>query len=137
MTSLILQRATRFLLPLMLLLSIFLLVRGHNEPGGGFTGGLVAAAAFALYALAYDVPAARAVLRFDPRSLIGGGLSIALFSGLWAWFFGEAFLTSQWSTVASPIFGEIEVGTPLFFDLGVYLVVIGVTLIIIFTLAEE
>jgi len=75
--SLILSTATRLLLPLLLMFSIFLLLRGHNEPGGGFVGGLVAAAAFALHAIAYSVAATRRLLIIDPRALIGTGLLIA------------------------------------------------------------
>jgi multicomponent Na+:H+ antiporter subunit B len=73
MNSLILGTATRFLMPLMLLFSIFLLLRGHNMPGGGFAGGLVAAAAFALYSIAASVGTTRKALRFEPQNFIGVG----------------------------------------------------------------
>jgi len=135
MTSLILSTATRYLLPLLLLFSIFLLLRGHNEPGGGFAGGLVAAAAFALYAIAHNVADARRVLRIDPRLLVGLGLLTALSSGLIGLLAGYPFMTGLWSTRSLPVLGKV--GTPLLFDLGVYLVVIGITLLIIFSLAEE
>jgi multicomponent Na+:H+ antiporter subunit B len=137
MFSMVLRTATRYLLPLMLLFSIFLLLRGHNEPGGGFIAGLVAAAAFALYALANDVGQARSILQYNPMTLIGGGLLLALLSGLWPWLSGEPFLTGQWGKFDIPTVGKLELGTPLFFDIGVYLVVIGVALMILFTLAEE
>ncbi len=71
--SLILSTATRYLLPLLLLFSLFLLLRGHNEPGGGFVGGLVAVAAFALYALAAGTQEARSLLRVDTRTLMAVG----------------------------------------------------------------
>jgi multicomponent Na+:H+ antiporter subunit B len=74
MTSLILSTAARYLLPLLLLFSLFILVRGHNEPGGGFIGGLIAAAAFALNAIAFDAGTTRRTLRLDPRMLIPIGL---------------------------------------------------------------
>lgn len=136
MTSLILTTATRYLMPVLLLFSLFLLVRGHNDPGGGFTGGLVAASAFALYAIAFDVSDARQLLQVEPRLLIGIGLFMALSSGLIAPLFtGEPFLTGKWSGLALPTVGEL--GTPLLFDTGVYLVVVGITLLIIFSLAEE
>lgn len=134
MTSLILSTATRYILPLLLLFSVFLLLRGHNEPGGGFVGGLVAAAAFALYAIAYDVATARQVLGIDPRTLIGLGLLVALCSGIAGLATGQPFMTGLWSEYAVPILGKV--GTPLLFDIGVYLVVIGVMLTIIFALAE-
>ena len=75
MTSSILRTATRFLMPLLLLFALFLLLRGHNEPGGGFVGGLVVAAAFVLYAIAYGVAAGRRALLVDPSTLLGAGCS--------------------------------------------------------------
>jgi multicomponent Na+:H+ antiporter subunit B len=139
MTSLILRTATRFMLPLLLLFSVFLLVRGHNEPGGGFTGGLVAAAAVALYALAFGVPAARHALPVDPRALTGLGLLVAIGSGVPALLWGRPFLTHKefWGEVVLPGAGKLDLGTPLLFDLGVYLVVLSVALTIILPLAEE
>lgn len=135
MTSLIFSTATRYMLPLLLLFSIFLLLRGHNEPGGGFVGGLVAAAAFALYAFAFNVENARQALRVDPRVLIGVGLLIAVGSGTVSLFGSLPFMTGQWSEQPIPILGKL--GTPVLFDVGVYLVVVGVTLTIIFALAES
>lgn len=135
MTSLILSTAARYLLPLLLLFSIFLLLRGHNEPGGGFVGGLVAAAAFSLYALAYDVATARRAMLVGPRNLIGLGLLVAVSSGLLALTTRQPFMTGLWSIRELPVLGKV--GTPLLFDTGVYMVVLGVMLTIIFSLAEE
>ena len=135
MTSLILSTATRYILPLMLLFSIYLLLRGHNEPGGGFVGGLVAASSFALYALAYNVDQARAALRIDPRKLIGVGLLIIIVSGILSLLSGLPFMTGLWLNEPLPVLGKV--GTPVLFDSGVYLTVIGVTLTIIFSLAES
>ncbi len=132
MKSIILQTATRFLMPMILLYSAFLLLRGHHLPGGGFVGGLMAAAAFALYALAFDPGEARQLLRAEPRSLIGVGLLTALGSGCVALLYGDPFLTGQWRWV-----GVVKVGTPLVFDLGVYLVVLGATLAMVLTMAER
>jgi multicomponent Na+:H+ antiporter subunit B len=136
-TSLILSTATRLLLPLFLLFSIFILLRGHNEPGGGFVGGLIAAAAFALHAIAYDVEKTRTLLAIDTRSLIVLGLLLAMSSGMISLFMGEPFFTGQWVKISFWSIGELDLGTPLFFDIGVYLTVIGVTLTIILSLAEE
>lgn len=136
MTSLILKTTTRFLMPFLLLFSVFLFLRGHNEPGGGFTGGLVAAAAFALYSIAFGAAEARQVLRVEPRQLMGVGLLAALSSGVIALVNGQAFLTGLWGYIRLPGLGRVEIGTPALFDLGVYLVVMGVTLTIIFTLEE-
>jgi multicomponent Na+:H+ antiporter subunit B len=136
-SSLILQTATRLILTLLLLFSIFLLLRGHNEPGGGFVAGLVASGAFVLYAIAYDVKSARQALRFEPHLFIGAGLLLAITSGLAGLFTHEPFLTGQWVSWKIGGADAIKLGTPLLFDIGVYVVVIGVTLGIIFTLMEE
>ena len=127
----IFRTAARLLMPLLLLFSVFLLVRGHNQPGGGFVGGLIAAAAFALYAIAFGVQRARRALVVRPLTLLGAGLLIALVSGLPAVLRGRPFLAALWTS------GPIAVGTPALFDVGVFLVVAGVVLMMIFTLAEE
>lgn len=137
MNSLILRTAARFLLPLLLLFSIFLLLRGHNMPGGGFVGGLVAASALVLYAISYDVAASRRVLIIEPHTLIGSGLLISAASGVVALFAGEPYLSGRWAEPVLPFLGAVHLGTPLIFDVGVYLVVLGVTVLIIFPLTEE
>lgn len=137
MTSLILRTATLYMQPILVMFSLFLLMRGHNEPGGGFTGGLVAAAAFSLYAFAYGVPEARRRLRVDPHVLIGLGLLLAVSSAAASLLMERPFMTGAWMEVHLPGFGALHVGTPVFFDIGVYLDVIGVTILIIFSLAEE
>ena len=135
MLSLILATAARYLLPLFLLLSVHLLLRGHNEPGGGFVGGLVASAAFALYTLNAGIEKAKNIIRLDSKILISVGLIIAAGSGSFSLFFGKPFMTGMWLKENLPVIGKV--GTPFLFDLGVYFVVIGVTLTIIFSLAEE
>jgi multicomponent Na+:H+ antiporter subunit B len=134
---LILPTAARLLLPLLLLFSVFLLLRGHNSPGGGFAAGLVAAAAFALYAIATDAPTARRALGVTPRSLLGAGLLVALAAGLVPVLIGRPFLTGLWGSLPVAGMGRVDLGTPLLFDLGVYLVVIGMTLTIVLALVEE
>ncbi len=136
MDSLILRSAARLLLPLLLLFSVFLLLRGHNEPGGGFSGGLVAAAAFALLTIATDVPTTRRTLRMSPRVFIGAGLLVAIASGAIGLIGGGAFLTGLWAEVPLTGGAKLAVGTPLLFDIGVYLVVIGVVLTIVLSLME-
>ena len=135
MTSSILQTATRLLMPLLLLFAVFLLLRGHNQPGGGFVGGLLVAASFVLYSIAFGVDAARRALLVRPSTLLGVGLLAAFVSGLPAVVAGHAFMTALWTTVAVGSM-VIAVGTPLVFDVGVFLAVIGVVLTIVFTLAE-
>jgi len=131
----ILRSGARFLVPLMLLFSVFLLVRGHNEPGGGFVGGLVAATAFALVLLAEGLPAARGLLRIDPLALVAAGQSVALLSGVPPLLRDQPFMTGRWLGVPLPVVGKI--GSPVVFDVGVYLVVLGIVLAILFALAEE
>lgn len=137
MSSLILQTATRYLLPLLVLFSIFLLIRGHHEPGGGFIGGLVAASAVGLCALAFDAPTARRMMIAEPHHLAGLGLLTALASGIPGLLEGAPYLTAVWASTDVPGIGHLEVGTPLLFDVGVYFTVVGVVLAILLTLAEE
>ncbi|MFO8004060.1 Na+/H+ antiporter subunit B [Thioalkalivibrio sp.] len=136
MQSLILRTAGHFLLPLLLLFSLFLLFRGHNEPGGGFIAGLVAAAAVVLYLFSMDIDAARRVLRVDPRSLLGSGMLLAVLSGVPGVFRGQPFFTAQWWEITLPGLGMVKLSSVLLFDIGVYLVVIGAVLTIMLTLAE-
>lgn len=135
MTSSILQTAARLLMPLLLLFAVFLLLRGHNQPGGGFVGGLVVAASFVLYSIAFGVGAARRAFPVRPSRLLGIGLLVALVSGLPGVAAGQPFMTAIWTTVGGGS-TALDVGTPLLFDVGVFLAVIGVVLTIVFTLAE-
>ncbi len=137
MHSLILKIATRKLLPLLLIYSIIILLRGHNAPGGGFIGGLLAAASYILYALAFGVEQARQKVRLDPRTFIGIGLLCALLSGVPSFFKDMPFTTVEYATLKLPVLGKIGISTPLLFDIGVFFVVIGVLLTIVFTLIEE
>lgn len=135
MKSIILNTTNRAIMGILLVFSVFLLLRGHNLPGGGFSGGLVAASAFALHALACGVPSARRMLFFDPRTLIGIGLAIALLSGAPALLDHLPYLTGLWDQTPLPVIGKL--GTPLVFDAGVYFVVLGVVLLMVFALAGE
>jgi multicomponent Na+:H+ antiporter subunit B len=135
MTSSILQTAARVLMPLLLLFAVFLLLRGHNQPGGGFVGGLVVAASFVLYSIAFGVDAARRALLVDPATLLGSGLLVAFVSGLPGLLTGRPFMSAVWTTMDIGA-TAIHAGTPLVFDVGVFLAVIGVVLTIVFTLTE-
>lgn len=135
MTSVILRAAAVLMSPLIGVLSIFMLLRGHNEPGGGFIGGLLMALAFVVGLLAHDVRAARALLRVDPRTLIGIGLLAAMLSGVPALAGGLPFMTGLWWPDAIPGVGKVS--TVLLFDVGVLVVVWGMALLIMFTLSEE
>ena len=137
MISLILRTISRYYLPLLLMFSFFLCLRGHNAPGGGFIGGLVASTGWVLYAIAFDASAARRVLRIEPQWLIICGLLVALGSGGIGMVSTAPFLTAAWTDVSIPGVGRVHIGTPLLFDLGVYLLVIGATLTIILAMNEE
>ncbi len=142
MNSIILIAATRLIFPLLLMFSVIVTLNGHNLPGGGFVGGLMAAAAFALHSMAFDSTATRRLLRVSPMSLIGVGLAFALISALislCAPAFGGpdyAFMTAMWASFEAPGIGPLKVGTPLLFDFGVYFTVLGVTLVMVLTLEE-
>lgn len=135
MNSVILSTVSRLITALLLMFSVFLLIRGHNLPGGGFVGGLVAASAFVLQMLAEGPRSARRLLAIDPAKLIGIGLAVAAASGIPAFFHGTAFLTGYWGKTVWPVLGKL--GTPLVFDTGVYITVVGVACLIVFSLGEE
>lgn len=137
MNSIMFRTAAGILKPLMLLFSVFLFLRGHNAPGGGFVAGLVAASGFCMDAFAYGAASARRSLGVAPRVLIALGLLIAIGSGIPGMGYEQAFLTGLWGSVHLPLFGVVKLGTPLFFDAGVFLVVLGVTLMFLLTLLEE
>lgn len=133
--TLILHTASLFLLPLQLLFSIFLLLRGHDEPGGGFIAGLVAAGAFVLYLFAHGVTSTRKIMRADPRDLLGLGLMLGALATLPALLIGEPFFTAQW--LSFYVFeAQIKLSTVLLFDTGVYLAVLGTILTIVVSLTE-
>jgi multicomponent Na+:H+ antiporter subunit B len=123
-------------MPLLLLFAVFLLLRGHNAPGGGFAAGLVVAAAFVLYAAAYGVDASRRALLVDSTTLLSAGLLVALGSSLFGVAGGRPFMGAVWGEVGSGTV-HLAVGTPLVFDVGVFLAVVGVVLTIVFALAED
>lgn len=134
MRTIILKTASSYLLPVLLLFSIFILLRGHYLPGGGFVGGLIASIAFVLHAFSNGLSNTKTLLKFHPGFLMPLGLAVAFLSGMAPLLFNLPFMTGLWSPEVFPVLGSI--GSALFFDIGVYLVVIGVTLTIIFTIAD-
>ena len=121
----------RLLLPLALLVSVFILLRGHNLPGGGFIAGLITAVALILQYLANGVTWTQARLSENMHPVIGLGLLIATTTGLGSWLFGYPFLTSTFGHFTLPLLGEITLASATAFDFGVYLVVVGATLLIL------
>lgn len=136
MRSLVLSASLRWVAPLLLLFSVFMLLRGHNEPGGGFIGGLLAASAFCLIALSDGVAAAKSALRLSPQALLSLGLLVALASGIVAMFSGQPFMTGVWWSLPW-VQGDVKVGTPILFDLGVFAAVVGGVLTMVFSIAED
>ena len=136
MNSVILRAWTRYLAALLLLFSIYMLLRGHNEPGGGFIGGLIAASALAIYGIAYGVQAVRRAIWFHPMSIAGAGLMLSACSGMVSIFAGVPFMTALW---IYPRIGNVEVpfATVTSFDIGVYLVVVGAITSIALALEER
>jgi multicomponent K+:H+ antiporter subunit A len=132
----LLSTVARVILPPMLLVAAWLLLRGHNQPGGGFIAGLMTAAAFVLQYVATDRGRAGDALPFRPALLIPIGLALATTTGLGALLAGQPFLTSAIAHAHVPLLGELHLSTAVLFDLGVYLVVTGVTLTILLAIEE-
>ena len=136
MSTLIFRTIAPLLILIMVVFSIFVLLRGHNEPGGGFIGGLIAASAIAIYGMAKGVPAARSGLRVHPLALAGFGVVLATLSGFVSLLYGVPFLTGLWAYL--DVEGvEIALSTPLFFDIGVFFAVFGTISAVALELEEE
>ena len=127
---------SRLLLPLALLVAVFVLLRGHNLPGGGFIAGLITAIALITQYLANGIAwtGSRMSARLHP--MIGIGLLIATATGLASWVFDHPFLTSTFTYLHWPLVGKFEVASAMLFDLGVFMVVVGVTLVILLRLGH-
>ena len=139
MKSTILSTAARALMPILILLSILVLWRGHNAPGGGFIGGLLAVIAVALYTIAHGADSALKLLRVEPLSLAGIGLACAVVSGLWGIAAEGYFLKGVWpfyEYVSGKGTQGVPVGSILLFDTGVYLTVLGAVSAILFALED-
>ena len=138
MNSIILRVGTKYLCGILVLFSLYMLIRGHNEPGGGFIGGLIGSTGFVLFALACGTADARNALKVMPQNIAMAGLGIALLAGIYAALFGDALFTGQWLFInETPEDKGIPISTVLFFDIGVYLVVFGSILSIVFAMEEE
>ncbi|MEL7087907.1 MAG: Na+/H+ antiporter subunit B [Planctomycetota bacterium] len=129
-----LQTTSRLLVLLLVVFSVLVLIRGHNEPGGGFIGGLLCGLAFATHALSFGIRSTRRLIRVDPHRLLGVGLLMGAGSGAVAFLLGQPFMTAQW---LGEVPGIGKVGTVLVFDVGVYLVVLGAAMMILVGLMGE
>ncbi|MEA1604298.1 monovalent cation/H+ antiporter subunit A [Pseudomonas spirodelae] len=133
---LVLATLSRVLLPMALLVSVFIFLRGHNLPGGGFIAGLVTAVALILQYVASGVQWTQSRLPLNYQGMAGLGVLIAGLTGLGSWLFDRPFLTSAFGHFQIPLIGEIELATAMLFDLGVYLTVVGATLLILANLGK-
>ncbi|MEM9342400.1 MAG: Na+/H+ antiporter subunit B [Pseudomonadota bacterium] len=138
MNSIILRVGTRYLAGILIVFSLYMLIRGHNEPGGGFIGGLIGSTGFVLYAIACGTEDARNALKIMPQNIAVAGLGIALLAGIAAALFGDPLFTGQWLFINPTEDSKgLPLSTVLVFDIGVYLVVFGSILSIVFAMEEE
>jgi multicomponent Na+:H+ antiporter subunit A len=135
--SLLLEALLPVIVRAALVLSLFLLFAGHNAPGGGFVGGLVASVAFVLVFAAYGGEAMRRSARFSPATYLGTGLVVAGVTAAVPLVLGEPLLTSAKATLEIPVLGKLAVTSALPFDVGVYLVVVGLVLTALAAFPEE
>lgn len=135
--SVVLETTVRMVFHTVLVFSLYLLFAGHNQPGGGFVGGLVAGAAFVLRYIAGGRGALKAAVPIDPGLPLGGGLVLAAGTGAAAWLFGGQFLESGKVELDLPVLGLLKATSALPFDTGVYLVVVGLVLGVLRTLGAE
>jgi multicomponent Na+:H+ antiporter subunit B len=137
MTTVILRTATRPLAALLLVFAIFVLLRGHDHPGGGFIGGLVAGGALSLYAMVYGAVDGRRALMVNPRVLVAGGLLLGVGAGLASLFRARGYLTHYFVELDVPLVGDLPLSTTLVFDIGVFFVVAGMVTMVLFRLLED
>ena len=129
----VLKISSRLLKMIFIIISIIMLIRGHNRPGGGFIGGIILASGFILYGMANGYEQLRKSMKLKPISIIMAGLLIAVFSALLG-FFKQSFFEGLWLKIDSIGF---KAGTPFLFDIGVYLTVFGILMMIFATVMEE
>ncbi|MFW1887737.1 monovalent cation/H+ antiporter subunit A [Acinetobacter johnsonii] len=140
-SPLMLRITASWILPIALVVSLYIFLRGHNLPGGGFIAGLITALALIIQYMALGQDHAEQLLKAKSGRLyeiwIGTGLVIAGLTGLGAWFWGRPFLTSAHFYVSPPILGEMHLATAALFDVGVYITVVGATMLLISVLGDS
>lgn len=135
--NMMLQVSMRIIALIIITFSVYLFLAGHNDPGGGFIGGLMTASGILVLYLAFDMKIITKSLPFNFSAMIGFGLVFAVSTGMISVFLGEPFLKQFFGYFQFLKFGEVEWTTALLFDLGVYLVVVGSALTIILAIAED
>src|SRR5690554_2552260 len=127
----------RWLFPVIIVLALFLFLRGHDQPGGGFIAGITMSIDFVLQYLGGGTRWVEERLRILPTYWIGTGLLIALLTGAGAWLFGAPFLTSSFQYLDLPLLGKVPLASALLFDLGVFILVVGATVLILIAIAHQ
>lgn len=135
--SVILDEADRWLFRAALLVSIYVAFRGHNAPGGGFAGGLIAGAAYVMRYLSGGALRVRRSTVARPYTLVGLGMLLAVGTTVTPLFFGDPAQTSSIVTWDLPVYGKVKIVSATFFDLGVYLLVVGVVLTVLVALGSD
>jgi multicomponent K+:H+ antiporter subunit A len=127
---------TRVLMPIAIMVGLYIFLRGHNQPGGGFVAGLVIAIALLMQYMASGFAWTQARQRIEYHTMIGLGVVIAGLTGAGAWIFGQPFLTSAYTYVHLPPIEEFELATAMLFDLGVFLTVLGAVMLMLYSLSR-
>ncbi|MFT8322106.1 MAG: Na(+)/H(+) antiporter subunit B [Bacillus sp. (in: firmicutes)] len=135
--DIILQTTTKIVLFIILIFSVFIFFTGHYTPGGGFIGGLLTSGAIVLLLLAFDLKTVKEILPFNYIYMIAIGLLFSIGTGAWSLLFNVPFLTHAYTHIEIPIIGDLSLHTATIFDLGVFLVVVGVTMTIIQTIGGD
>jgi multicomponent Na+:H+ antiporter subunit B len=134
MNSVILQIASKYVKWILVFFALIALYRGHNYPGGGFIGGLLVGLSVIFNSFAYDVKSTKTALKIQPERYIALGLLLILLSILPGLFQKQYFMAGVWTSIPIPLLGNLKLGTPLLFDIGIFLAIVGVTLLFFFTL---
>jgi multicomponent Na+:H+ antiporter subunit B len=135
--NIILETSVKVLLFIIVLYSVYIFTAGHYYPGGGFIGGLMTAGAIVLLLITYDIKTVNQILPVNYRIITAIGLLFAIGTSAGALIFNVPFLTHVFTHVDLPLLGDLSLHTATIFDLGVYLVVVGVTMTIIQTIGED
>lgn len=136
MNSIILQIAAKYIKALLILFAVIALLRGHNYPGGGFIGGLLAALSVIYYGFAFNAKQVRAKLKIKPDNYMAVGLFLVVLSFIPSVLNHLELMQGVWLKLQIPVLGELKLGTPFLFDIGVFLTVIGVTFLFFFSLTK-
>lgn len=127
---------TRVLMPIAIVVGLYIFLRGHNEPGGGFVAGLVIAIALLMQYMASGFAWTQERKRIEYHTMIGLGVVIAGLTGVGSWLFGQPFLTSAYTYIHLPPIEEFELATAMLFDLGVFLTVLGAVMLMLYSLSR-